>query len=387
MRQGNVLSCTVFNLAAEPLLRAAKSVTNPGFLVFDSFIKATAYADDIAVIANSAVALQATLDELSRTACSLGLKFNAGKCACMALRGGRSAAIEMSVHSTDMRCLGPDEQECYLGVPMGAKLRFRPPESMVVLMDLVANSLLPPWQKLEVLRGHLLPSLSHHLASGRVEKAFLSNIDGESAKFLRLISHLPDTSTLPFLYADRNVGGLGMTSLVQDADVWLLARAAQLLSSSDPTVASISWAQLNRTILRGLRLPGSAEPPFAEYLSGSIEGCLYRARYGNNQTITTWGLARKAAKRIKVQFDVSGDRSIRLIADDVTIHPLKAVRGLRLAIRKRWTSELIEKPVQGRAAASLALHPSKDTTRQVAGKGGLMEWQLLPRARLDLLPL
>lgn len=99
-----------------------------------------------------------------------------------------------------------------------------------------------------------------------------------------------------------------MTSVVQNADVSLLARASQLLSSSDPTVASISWAQLHRTILRGLRLPGSGELPYAGFLSGLSEGRLYGVCYCNNQTITTWGLARKAAKRIKVQFDVSGNR-------------------------------------------------------------------------------
>lgn len=35
------------------------------------------------------------------------------------------------------------------------------------------------------------------VASARVEKALLTKIDGESAKFLRFICHLPDTSTIP----------------------------------------------------------------------------------------------------------------------------------------------------------------------------------------------
>ena len=48
--QGNALSTTIFNLAAEPLPRAAKT---RDFLCFETFgheLKVTAYADDLAVI-------------------------------------------------------------------------------------------------------------------------------------------------------------------------------------------------------------------------------------------------------------------------------------------------------------------------------------------------
>ena len=47
---------------------------------------------------------------------------------------------------------------------------------------------------------------------------------------------------------------------------------------------------------------------------------------------------------VKVQFDVSSDKSIELIADDVAVLLLKVVNGPRLAIRKRWTRMFIDKP-------------------------------------------
>jgi len=389
VRQGDPLSCIVFNLAAEPLVRAAKSSSNPGFLACGSFIKATAYADDIAVITSSTDDLQETLDVLSATASTLGLKFNARKCAFMQLKEGKAAEASIFIESEQIRCLGPEEQEPYLGIPIGAKLRFRPSTSMVALMDKVASSLLAPWQKLEILRSNLLPSLAHELASGRVAKETLALLDTECAKFLRFVCDLPDSSTRSYFYADRSAGGLGFTTLADDADVWTIARAAQLLTSTDPTIRSISWSQLNSTIRRGLRLVGSPDLPVGPYLSGSSEGALYRLRYGTNPTVTLWSLARSAAKRMKVQFDVSGDQQIRLIADDIAVLPLKAVKGLRLAIRQRWTAKLVEKPYQGRVAAGLYLDSSKDIARMTAGRGSLSirDWQLLHRSRLDLLPL
>ena len=390
VRQGDALSCKIFNLAAEPLLRAAKSPVNPGFLAYGCFVKATAYADDIAVMTESADDLQLVLDDLSTTAGYLGLKFNARKCTCLALKKGCSAEVQVSINANTIRCLGPNEQESFLGVPIGSKLRFRVPTSVVGLMDKVLTSLLAPWQKMEVLRSHLLPSLSNEQGSGRVLKETLTLLDNECAKNFRSIFHLPDSSTTPYFYADRKVGALGLTSLSEDADIWTIARAAQLLTSSDPTVSTISWCQLHKTIRSGLRITGKENLPVKEFLSGSIdEGGVYRLRYGSNPTTNLWSLTRKAAMRLKVQFDVSGDQSIRLIADNIAVLPLKAIKGLRLAVRQRWTKELASKPHQGRVASGLVLDPSKDNSRVRAGNGGLsiIEWQLLHRCRLDLLPL
>ncbi|KZS00284.1 Uncharacterized protein APZ42_003477, partial [Daphnia magna] len=63
-----------------------------------------------------------------------------------------------------------NDQETYLGTPIGGKLRFRPPTDLIPNLDKIAASHLAPWKKLEIFRSHLLPSLSHHLASGRVLK-------------------------------------------------------------------------------------------------------------------------------------------------------------------------------------------------------------------------
>jgi hypothetical protein len=183
----------------------------------------------------------------------LGLKFNAGKCASLNFNNGKPFKVDLFVDGSPIRCLGPDDQEIYLGTPIGAKLRFRPPNQLVSNLDKIADSLLAPWQKLEVFRSHLLPSLSHHLASGRVLKDVLTSLDTECRKFLGHITMVPNSATVPFFYADRRVGGLGTFSLSDDADIWTLARAVQLLTSKDRLVKGIFMEQLKDTILRGFR--------------------------------------------------------------------------------------------------------------------------------------
>jgi len=84
-------------------------------------------------------------------------------------------------------------------------------------------SLLAPWQKLEVFRAYLIPSLAHHLASGKVMKSCLTDLDDECALFLKSVANVPPSATREFLYADRRIGGLGMAKLTEDCDTWILA--------------------------------------------------------------------------------------------------------------------------------------------------------------------
>lgn len=389
VRQGDALSTTVFNLASEPLLRAAKSESNPGICLFGHIVKATAYADDIAVLSPSAAALQETFSHLSRVASILGLKFNAEKCACLNFYQGKSFLTDLLIDGSPIRCLGPEDQEIYLGTPIGAKLRFRPPDEIVSHLDKIAESLLAPWQKLEVFRSHLLPSLSHHLASGRVLKGALATLDIECRKFLGHIAKVPPTATTSFFYADRRVGGLGTFSLTDDADIWTLARAVQLLTSKDKLVRGIFSEQLKSTILRAFPNHPPATLPIAEYLSASNEAGLYRLRFGEAGT-NLWTLARRAAKNLGARIDISDDQTLRIIVDDVSVIPAKAVRGLRHVVRKKHTAEFTLRKHQGRVAQALAMDTtSKDIARLTSCRTELRhaDWEFIHIARLDILPL
>lgn len=207
VRQGDPLSSVVFNLAAEPLIRKVKEC-NSGFRLFNSRVVTTAYADDIAVVGGSLQEVQATLDETRNTAASLGLTFNPSKCSALVLFKGKCSGenlAKLQLGEEAIRILAEGEQEDYLGTPMGSRLTFRPVTSLQDNLIKIADSDLAPWQKLEVFRSTLLPSMSHHLASGRAQKDHLHELDVKCKDFLRNIANLPMSANSVFLYSDKRL--------------------------------------------------------------------------------------------------------------------------------------------------------------------------------------
>ena len=82
-------------------------------------------------------------------------------------------------------------------------------------MNVLQESLLAPWQKLEALRSQLIPSLSHHLASGTVKKDLLQEIDNQARSLLRNIARVPAATSRALFHASRRVGGLAITPLLE----------------------------------------------------------------------------------------------------------------------------------------------------------------------------
>lgn len=389
VRQGDPLSSVVFNLAAEPIIRTAKHHSS-GFPVFQARVYTTAYADDIAVVGSSIKETQKTLNAIEDTATSLGLKFNPGKCTSLALTNGKCiTGNPLKMGDTSIRPLAEHDQEDYLGTPLGARLTFRPTTSLLGNLTKIADSGLAPWQKLEVYRSFLLPSLSHHLASGRVEKGALYDLDVACRDFLRRIANVPMSSNTAFFYADRRVGGLGMLPLTEEADIWTLSRAMQLIDSDDITVSEVATAQLEETIRLGYGRREVPSPiPINEYLAGSMERGLDAIRHGR-ASMNLWTRARRAAGHLKrIKIDVSGEQYSRIIVDDISCISLKAVRGLRTALRQRWTSRLLSEQ-QGKVATGLALDMAKDTAALISCRTPLTfeEWHYLHQARLGRLPV
>jgi Reverse transcriptase (RNA-dependent DNA polymerase) len=389
VRQGDPLSSVVFNLAAEPIIRTAKS-NNNGFPIYQSRVSTTAYADDIAIVGSSVLEIQETLNATENTASSLGLTFNPGKCTSLTLTNGKSSVDNpLKLGDSRIRALAEDEQENYLGTPLGSRLTFRPTTSLLSNLIKVGDSGLAPWQKLEVFRSALLPSLSHHLASGRVEKRSLYDLDVACRDFLRKVACVPISANTAFFYADRRAGGLGVLPLTNEADIWTLARALQLLDSKDQSVSEVAMAQLEETIKLGYGRNQVPSPlPINEYLAGSMEKGLGAIRHGG-ASMNLWTRARKASGCLKrIRIDVSGEEYSKVIADDISSISVKAVRGLRTAMRQRWTNRLLSAQ-QGKVATGLALDMAKENAGLLSCRTPLtfQEWHFLHKARLGILPV
>lgn len=394
VRQGDALSTIVFDLAIEPLLRAAKSISNTGFKLLGMILKATAYADDFAVVAECFRILQIVLNAVVVVAAILGINFNVPKCSYLAIEGGKAATNRsVTLYDIPLRAIKEDEHETYLGIPIGCRLTFRLQSNLKELLGKLADSLLAPWQKLEVFRAYLLPSLSHQLSSGRVEKGqTFEDLEAVCRSFLRHVTNTTLNANTSFLYADRRVGGLGATQLSDEANIWTIARAIQLLDSSDPVVKGVSREQLRRNVITALRLPPNCEEvPTSAYLSGSQTDGLAMLKHSSGKQ-DFWSRARRNAEWFRgLQIDISSNSNPSiLVADEVSVVSAKAVRGLRTVIRQRWTNIFLCHPQQGRVAQGLALDTkSKDIAWMTSWRTGLtfQDWHQIHRSRLSLLPV
>jgi hypothetical protein len=249
-----------------------------------------------------------------------------------------------------IRILDEGDNETYFGVPIGSRLLFRPATSLQRNLTKVIDSDLAPWQKLDVFRTHLILSVSQHLATGRVEKSFLTELHRCCADFLRVIANVPHNAHSDFLYADRRAGGLGASRLSEHAEVWTISRAAQLMDSNDEGVRTAARSLASKNVYTVLKIVTTTEM-LSQYLSGSQKDGFYNVRFGSTGT-KTWTRARRASTRLGVQIDVSSDdNKTLLVADDVSVSSVKVVRGLQsvtgLATPPRSVPPPIKVPLPG----------------------------------------
>ena len=89
VKQGDSLSPILFNLASEPIIRAAKQFN--GMNLFYSKKVITTYADDSAIITTCQTEMDQILNSIFLTTSSLGLQFNVSKCSSLSLIKGEHA--------------------------------------------------------------------------------------------------------------------------------------------------------------------------------------------------------------------------------------------------------------------------------------------------------
>ena len=141
-------------------------------------------------------------------------------------------------------------------------------------------------EKIEVLRSHLIPSLSSDLSSGRVAKESIYDLDKSMKQFLRYNTNTPDNVATPFFYADRNIGGLGFGKIIQEVYILTISKATQLLSSRDTMISSIANRQLSNIL--NCAIGHDHEIPLTEFLSGSqTHGCIGYRLYSKVANLCT----------------------------------------------------------------------------------------------------
>ncbi|KMQ81666.1 reverse transcriptase rna-dependent dna polymerase subfamily, partial [Lasius niger] len=182
VRQGCPLSPIIFDLAIDPVLRAVTDV-DAGLDLLGLRQNVLAYADDIALVANSPEGMRRLLAAAEDAASLAGLRFNPAKCATLHIGagvGGRVLPTTFVLQGQSVPCLADGEPYHHLGVPTGFSVDATPFQTIGGLLEdlrAVDRSLLAPWQKIETMASNILPRLDFLLRGAAVEKRPLKAAD------------------------------------------------------------------------------------------------------------------------------------------------------------------------------------------------------------------
>ena len=385
--QGSPLSPILFNLAIEPMLRAAQK--SAGYSLYGNSVSVLAYADDVALIASDATDLQNALNEVSAAADRAGLRFKPAKCASLHFARGKPKLTTFHVQGGRMPALEKFDAYTHLGVPTGLHLHNSAEDAiakMTAQLKQIDQSGLAEWQKADAVRTFLIPQLVFHLTNATVPKKPLVAFDKELCRCAKRWLHLPQRASTEPLYIPNSHGGLGLVKLQHLADACEVAHINTLLASKDPVVLSIASQSSREVAEKKLQRP-ITDDEMCDYYNGSTEGV-----FDTNSTdvASVWTRARMATRRLRNLISVGwtcANGKLSLEIGDQTAAPGDAQHLLRRALWIQELKSLLQKPDQGRVFDASMLHSASNHYMARGDFTRFCDWRFIHRARLNVLPL
>lgn len=400
VRQGCPLSPIIFDLVIDSVVRAAADIGDVGYDMFGNAFNILAYADDLALIADTPEGMRRLLTAVELEAASVGLHFNPAKCATLHIsRGalGRVLPTRFELEGLPVPSLAEGEPYRHLGVPTGFAVDQTPLatiEGMLRDIRAVDASLLAPWQRVEVLATFVLPRVDFLLRGATVEKRPLKAVDLQLRRVAKAWLNLPQRASAEVVYLPPSRGGCGLLPLSDLADVLTIAQAFRMLTAPDAVVSALAWGSLRGVVARRVGHAPSREE-IAAFLSGSLEGGM---RGGGEASL--WSSARNAARRqvnkarvvwrwsqavgdMILECRGSGERTVGVPAGARR----QVIHRLRSAVAEFYAASLLRKPDQGKVFEVSSRVPVSNHYMRGGSFTRFADWRFIHRARLDVLPL
>ncbi|XP_046856059.1 uncharacterized protein LOC124449153 [Xenia sp. Carnegie-2017] len=398
VKQGCPLSPILFNLCIEIILRGITSKNHQlGPVKHHSCeISVLAYADDLVVLAKNEYQLQSLLNSASNLAYTIGLEFRPDKCASLAITYSKRVIgnIQPStfiVQDKQIPHLAEEEHYRYLGIPIGLIRDFSSIQNLTdnLCRDLecINNSLLAPWQKLDMIKTFIQPCLTYALRR-RTKAASLINYRKKLIEVVRSICNLPLRATTHYIFSSIKSGGLGLQDPAAEVDVQTVVQAIKMLSSSDKTVANIAKQEILRTVSFASRSDPSPAL-IKDFLSGSTTGCFHKdvIRY---RTHSLWTRTRNACRNLNITFAVPPNDQPAIFSTNKGPCTAKAASAfLHQHVQNISSTKLLNLPDQGKVASTL--------NRDCFGNGSkflnnglnmrFSDWRFIHKARLNVVPV
>jgi hypothetical protein len=244
VRQGDPLSPVLFNCVIDEVLDSLSS--DIGFTLNNNTIPSLAFADDLAVIAETGSACEAQLNTLLTVLNKGGLEVNHVKCAALRIEVNRKSKkwfinpSLISIQGCPIPVIDWSNSYKYLGINIGGVRReANMKDKLAAGLHAISSAPIKPQQKIFTLKTILIPQLVHKLTFGTINKSSLKALDKNIRHHIRLWLHLPKDTTDAYIHAHIDDGGLGVPSLVHLTSRLKCSRIEALNKSKDQAVRAI----------------------------------------------------------------------------------------------------------------------------------------------------
>ncbi|MDD9340746.1 MAG: reverse transcriptase family protein, partial [Providencia heimbachae] len=386
VKQGCPLSPIIFNMALEPLIRAI-SESGLGYTMGNGKFNILAYADDIAIIADSADDLQKLLNIVASVAEWLGIQFNPSKCATLHVDGRSHTSKNTTFELNDqpLTALKNDEFYEHLGVPTGFNICSSPDDVVTKMLNQIKtidSSLLAPWQKFDALKTFIVPQIEFQLKTSSVTKSSLTKYDKIVKRHAKKWANLPQRASPEILYIENQHGGFGLLPLNILADAAHVIHAFRLLTSPDQKIVDTVKFSLEEVVKKRIRRT-PVQKEIDDYLNSSFDAPLDQP---SNDICSIWSRVRTAMRRLKKTIHVEFKEDT-IIVDNTVTERKNLESALRQAIRKSFLNKLLQKPDQGKVFEVTASNSASNHFLRAGNYTRFAEWRFIHRARLNTLPL
>ena len=245
VKQGDPLSPFMFNAVIDWALSSLDD--HLGFSFGGVRVNNLAYADDVALLSGTRVALRSQLGKFEAHLSKGGLTISAGV-------EGKSASLSVVVDGKAKRwvvdpnpflatnegiipSLHASGEYRYLGILLGSRgARVRSSLRNDILQGLhnISRAPLKPFQRMTILRTFLIPKYLHELVLAPVGDGWLRWLDNSLRANVRQWLKLPKDTPVAFFHARTKDGGLAVPSLRYSVPVMRRKRLETLHSATDP---------------------------------------------------------------------------------------------------------------------------------------------------------
>jgi hypothetical protein len=353
----------------EPIIRSITALRPLSFKLGLVDLSVLAFADDLALLAKNEVALQRQLDVASEAADWCGLSFKPPKCATLHLVRRETVDSVFTIDENPIAVLSEGQHYRHLGVPTGFRNRQTPEETLSSIgndLDLLNESLLAPWQKIDAVVTFLVPRLDFILRGADVAVKPLKSIDKKMKKFVKSWLNLPQRASAEVVFFSSPLGGAGILPFCDMRNVCALTHGYRLLTCPDDVVRETAWDTLKTAVrLKIRREPAMDE--IASYLNGSTEDDMSNT---NADVPSLWSRVRICTRALRRTVNVvwwwcATRNELQIIVprpgkqpDQARAHPAarRQVCGLvKTALRDAYLQRLLKKPDQGKVYSVTSL--------------------------------